>query len=275
MSRGACLAVLISCALCLGAAPAEPSRAAQAGHGAMSLDQCADDYLLALAPRSAIVAVSPQAREPDAYMRDAAVGLTQLRPTLESILVAHPAVVVRYWTASSGLVSALSAHGVRTVQLEDAHDFAGIRRNIRRVAAATDRRAQGEAMIAGMDAKLVKARGAWRGRRGLYLTPGGFTAGPGTLVFEILSAAGMADLEAHPGYQPVSLERLALDPPDLVVRGFYDERPGGWELGRRPVLDAITRGATDVYLPARLLGCPAWFSADAVEMLAARTGKGR
>jgi iron complex transport system substrate-binding protein len=51
----------------------------------MSLDQCADQYVLALSPRSAIAALSTRARNPDSYLRAQAAGLPEKRATIESV----------------------------------------------------------------------------------------------------------------------------------------------------------------------------------------------
>lgn len=137
----------------------------------MSLDSCADQYVLALAPREAIVGLSHRAVAPDSYLRDKAAGLPLRRATFESLVSARPALVVRQWGGDARLTKALQAKGVATVTLDDATDFDGVRANVRKVAVALDRRPQGEALIAGMDARLKAAAGAGRGRETLYLTP--------------------------------------------------------------------------------------------------------
>ena len=63
----------------------------------MSLDSCADQYVLALAPREAIVGLSHRAVAPDSYLRDQAAGLPLRRATFESLVSARPQVVVRLW----------------------------------------------------------------------------------------------------------------------------------------------------------------------------------
>jgi iron complex transport system substrate-binding protein len=235
----------------------------------MSVDQCSDQFVLALAPRDEIVGVSPHALDPDAWLREEARGLTVRRPTLEEALAAHPDVVVSYWTADGRLAGALQAHGARVVRIEDAHDFDGIRANIRHVAAALGRGPEGEAMIARMDRELAASRNAWGGRSALYLTPGGFTAGPDTLVGAIMAGAGLTDAVRAPGYGPISLERLTLDPPSLLVLGFFDDIDGGrWEPGRSPLVARLAKGRTAARLPGAWLGCPAWFAADATAQLA-------
>jgi iron complex transport system substrate-binding protein len=259
--QAATAAILLSLVL-VSAAGARPLRV-------MSVDQCSDQFVLALAPRNEIVGVSPHAFDPDAWLRKDARGLTVRRPTLEEALAAHPDIVVSYWTAEGRLADALQAHGARVVRIEDAYDFGGVRANIRRVAAALGRGPQGEAMIARMDAKLAASRGAWGGRRAVYLTPGAFTAGPDTLVGAIMAGAGLTDAVRAPGYGPISLERLTLDPPNLLVLGFFDDIDGGrWEPGRSPLVSRLAKGRTAARLPGAWLGCPAWFAADATAELA-------
>jgi iron complex transport system substrate-binding protein len=257
----------------MGAAAAMTLAApAMAGPAVVSLDQCADQYVLALAPRADIKGVSYRALAPDSYLRDDAKGLPRLRADLESVLVMRPALVVREWGGDEGMVRRLQARGVRVVGIDDATGFAGVRANIRRVAAALGQTARGDALIARMDAELAGARGAWRGRRGLYLTTGGFTAGKDTLVGAMMQAAGMTDAAVAPGFAPAPLEELVLHPPDAVVLGFFDRASSGaqhWSLAGHPALKAAIKGRVVASLPGAILGCPAWFAADGARDLAA------
>lgn len=245
--------------------------AAASGVRVMSLDSCADQYVLALAPRETIVGVSYRAGAPDSYMRDAAVGLPRRRATVESLVAARPEVVVRYWGGDARLVSALERRDVRTVRIDDAADFAGVRANVRRVAEALGRRAAGEALVARMDAKLTAAAGAWKGERALYLTPGGFTAGRGTLIDAMLRAAGLLNASTQAFFTPVPLEAMVMRPPRAVVLGFFDlTRVGSdrWGPGRHVALRHVTDQRTIASLPGAVVGCPAWFAADGVALLA-------
>lgn len=163
--------------------------AAQAAPRVLSLDQCADQYVLTLSPRASIVGLSTRADDADSRLRALARGLPQRRTTLESALAAKPDLVVRYWAGDPRFIAQIAKRGVRVVTIEDASDFRGVRANVRRVAAAMDRQAQGEAVIAKMDARLDRSAGAWRGATALYITPGGFTGGDGTMVHHILKSA--------------------------------------------------------------------------------------
>ena len=134
----------------------------------LSLDQCADQYVLALSPRAAVVGLSTRADDADSRLRTLAAGLPKRRVDLESALAVQPQVVVRYWGGEPRLTRALEARGVRVVTIAEARDFAGVRANIRHVAAALDKRTAGEGLIARMDARLAaRRRGLGRGPRAL------------------------------------------------------------------------------------------------------------
>ncbi len=251
---------------------------AVAGPRVVSLDQCADQYVLALAPRADIAGLSYRAGDADSYLRNAAQGLPLHRADLESVLAAHPQVVVRYWGGDERMAQRLAARGARVVKIEDATGFDGVRANVRRVASALGRPAAGEALIARMNVELTAARGAWAGRRALYLTPGGFTAGQGTLVGAMMQAAGLRNAASSPDYAPVSLERLAIDPPDGLVLGFFDPasmQSQTWSMGRAGELRRVAHGRVLASLPGAILGCPAWFAADGARDLAASASERR
>lgn len=247
-----------------GVAEARPLRV-------MSLDQCADQYVLALVP-DAEMALSPRADDPDAWMRQAAAGRRLVRPTLEAAIAFQPDVVVRYWGGEPRLLARLEADGVRVLTIDDATDFDGIRRNVRSVAQGLRAARPGEALISRMDATLsLPARGRpAQTPRALYLTAGGFTAGKGTLIDAILTAGGVTNAVTVAYFMPVSLERMVLLPPARFVLGFFDQARGDWRgAGRHPVLRRMARGRIAARLPAATLTCPAWFAADAAAMLKA------
>jgi iron complex transport system substrate-binding protein len=237
----------------------------------VSLDQCADQYVLALSPRGAIAGLSPRARNADSLLAGRAAGLPIRRADRESVLAAAPSVVLRYWGGEEALLADLERRGVRVVRLEDATDFAGVRRNLVRAGEALGRPAQAQALIARMDAELAAARGAWGGRGAVYLTSGGDTAGPATLMDAVLRAAGLRNLVQAPGFHELSVERLELEPPTAIIEGFFgaaDQAAARWAPVRLGAVRRRLAGRVLVSLPGRLIGCPAWFAADAALMIA-------
>jgi iron complex transport system substrate-binding protein len=238
----------------------------------LSLDQCADQYVLALSPRAAIVGLSKRARNADSYLGREAIGLPQRRATAESTLAARPDAVVRYWGGDAHLITELERRGVRVLTIDDAVDFAGVRANIRRVAAGLGETPAGERLIGRMDGELARAAGAGGGRGLYYVTSGGDTQGPGTLIDAMIRAAGFANLATSSGYGVISLERIVLKPPTLVALGFFDQNMEAyerWSVGRERVLLELAARRGTVSLPGAILGCPAWFVADGAAQLAA------
>jgi iron complex transport system substrate-binding protein len=242
----------------------------------LSFDQCADEYVLALSPREAVVGLSTRADDADSLLAARARGLPLRRVNFETALAARPQLVVRTYVGDARLVRALQRRGVRVLTLEDAPDFDGVRRNLRAVAAAVGEPQAGAAIIAEMDRRLARAAGAWKGRRAIYLTPSGFTAGPGTLPDSILRAAGMVNVERRSGYVEAPLERFVLDPPEAVVMGFFDTQAyasESWAPGRHALMQQLLRQRAVASLPGAMIACANWGAAEAVEQLAARAPK--
>ncbi len=238
----------------------------------MSLDQCADQYVIALSPRTAIVGVSMRARDPDAFLHGQAAGLPRRRASAESVLAARPDVVVRSWGGDALLSRTLARRGVDVIDLTDAGGFDGVRGNIRAVAAALHQGPRGDALIAGMNRKLAASAGAWRNAPAIYLTPSGFSTGPGTLIDAMLRAAGLKNRTTAPGYVEAPIERLLIDPPVRLVLGFFDSYGLSqqlWAPGRSGFVRRLTAERAIASLPGAMLDCPAWFAADGVQAISA------
>ncbi|HYE43527.1 MAG TPA: ABC transporter substrate-binding protein [Caulobacteraceae bacterium] len=258
-------------ALAAGGALLGGTAAHAAAGRVVSLDSCADQYVVALADPAQIAGVTARADDADSWMRARARSVRVVRPSLESLLAVRPDVVVRYWGGDPRLMRALERRGVRVVQLDDAVDFEGVRTNVRRVAQGVGREGAGEALLREMDADLDASAGAWKGRSALYVTSGGYTAGKGTLIDAMLTAAGLANAAPGGSFAPISLERLVLAPPALFVKGFYDSRRADRRgPGRSRVLERLSRGRTAASLPGAMLSCPGWFAAKGSRALAER-----
>ena len=264
------VAGLSACLLLLAGCGAAPTGRADGALRVMALDQCADQYVLAMG-RGHDLSLSPRADDPDSWLRSDAVGHRKVRPTLEAAVARSPDVVVRYWGGDAHLLAALEKRGVTVVTIDDAPDYATVEDNIARVASALNREAEGDALIADMRARL--ASGAPEAGQApvsaLYLTSGGFTTGGGTLVDATLNAAGLENAADHAGYGPVRVERLAMDPPERFVLGFYDQvRADRRGAGRHPLVQGLVEARPHARLPAAVLTCPAWFMAEAMPALA-------
>lgn len=242
---------------------------ALAGPRVASLDQCADQYVLALAAPADVAGVSPRADDHDSWLQHSGQRARRIRPTLEAVTAVRPDLVVRYWGGDERLLRALDRRGIEVVRIEDAQDFAGVRANIRTVARALGRSGRGEDLISEMDRRLNSSRNAWRGEEALYLTTAGWTSGPGSLIDAMMRAAGLTNAWRDAAFAPMSVERLVLQTPRRFVLGFFDARRADRRaVGRHPSVRRRTEVHTVASLPGSMLGCPAWFVADGSWMIA-------
>ena len=242
----------------------------------VSLDYCADQFVLGLVDRGRILAVSPDAGAEFSYLRRTAAGLPTVRPRAEDVLLLKPDLVVRTYGGGSNARAFFERAGVPVLQIGYAEDLDGVRAVIREAADGLGFPERGEALIAGMDARLEGVRARAAGTTALYLTPSGVTAGPGTLLHRLLAAAGLDNFQSRPGWRPVPLERLAYETPDLVALASFGARAGhedAWTPFRHPVVRRRLRSAPVAALDGASTSCAGWFLAEAVEALAASAPK--
>jgi iron complex transport system substrate-binding protein len=239
----------------------------------MSADFCADQFVLALADRAQIAALSPDARKDFSHHRDAAQDLPQARPEAEAVLGIGADMVLRFW---GGDASRLSRSGAEVVTLGYVADFAGVIANIRRAAAALGRERAGEALANDTMARLAAlSERAADGPQpsALYVTPGGVTAGRQTMIDAIFAAAGVRNAAAEAGkvYWPaLPAEALIAHPPELIVTGFFtarSEAANHWSSIRHPALRALFSETPTLHLEADVVACPGAFSLDAAEAI--------
>ncbi len=269
------LAVLVVLSLAAGDALAAPREVGPGPAPAriVSLDYCADQFVLKLVDRDRILAVSPGASQGFSYMRDAAAGLATVRPVAEDVLVLKPDVVVRTYGGGPGAAALFARAGVRVVQVDWASDLGDVLANVERVADELGVPRRGAELAADMKARLAAITGSSGGPRALYVTPAGVTAGPGTLIHEMLTAAGLTNFQDAAGWHPIPLEHLAYDQPDLVAAGFFDtmtHRIGAWSSTRHPVARRQLGDRDVVFLKGAWIACGGWFVMDAIEALAGR-----
>lgn len=239
--------------------------------GVVSLDYCADQYVLALMPRQDITAVSPDAGSAFSYLRDEAGDIPRVRPVAEDVIVLAPDIVVRTYGGGPRALQFFERAGISVVQVPYANDIEGIRESIGQVAGALGARARGAELVARMDRRLAAVGTGRDGREALYLTPGGATSGPGTLVHEMLLAAGLANFEHRPGWHTIPLEKLAYEKPDVVVYAAFgnaSESTAYWSSMRHPVARRMLSGSNALHIEGAWTACGGWFLLDAIESLA-------
>ncbi len=267
MRRHFILVFVAALAACSSAPPpAPPPRALRI----VSLDYCADQYVLRLVARDRIVAVSRDARKPFSYMRAAAAGVPQVAARAEDVLVLRPDLVVRSYGGGVGAAALFARAGVPVLQLGSASDIAGVRATLQTTADRLGEGARGAALDAQIARRLAVLPRAPGTSSALYMTPGGVTTGAGGLIDAMLGLAGYRNFATRAGWQPLPLERLAYRHPDMVAAASFTrhQRPDAWSAARHPVAQAQLRDRRVVDIDGALTACGGWFVLDAVEALA-------
>ena len=237
----------------------------------VSLDYCADQYVLGLVERSRILALSPDAGAAFSYLRAEAVGLPSVRPRAEDVLALRPDLVVRSYGGGPRAGAFLERAGVAVLQIGFAPDIESVRAGIRHAAAALGVPARGAALIADMDARLERARGAGADLRALYLTSAGVSAGSRTFVHHLIAAAGLGNFDDRSGWRSIPLERLAYEAPDFYAVASFGatNHESAWTPFRHPVATERVEAGPALGIDGATTACGGWFLADAVEALAA------
>lgn len=205
-----------------------PAGAHAAPERIASIWLCADVSLVRLADRSRIVSLTRFATNPTlSPVADIARGIPANRGRAEDILPARPDLVLAGANAAPATRALLRRLRARLIELPVATDFAGIRANIRTIAAALDAQDRGEAMVAAMDRRLAAVRAARGPRPRVLFYRGGYVQGGRTLLDAMMTAAGLENHGATiigDGVGWVSLERLLLQAPDALLLGGRDPR---------------------------------------------------
>ncbi len=237
----------------------------------VSLDYCADQYVMQFAPRPHVAALSPDAGKDFSYLRERAAGVATVRPRVEDVLALRPTLVVRSFGGDAGIDAALADAGVEVVQLGYPQTLADVRDEMVRLGTALGAAAEAKALAAKFDARLAALPPINARPTALYMTPGGVTTGGGSLIDEMMARAGLTNFERSAGWNALPLERLASDRPDIIVAAFYGEAGADsdqWSAARHPIAAAQLRDRPVARLSGASVSCGAWVMLDAVEAMA-------
>ena len=271
MSKTRCglilLAALSMAMLFAGVAAAAPQRV-------VSLDYCADQFILKLADRDQILALSKDAAKNFSYMATSAEGIATVASRAEDVLALQPDLVVRSYGGGHNIRGLLQRAGVPLAQLAFSIDFRSVNENAIAIAALLGHPERGVALAAEFEQRLATLRKpAAPPVEALYLTPGGVTAGPDTPVGQMFIAAGLKPYaDSVRTWGPLPLEEMVLRKPELVAAAFFEQRSSqinNWSSARHPVTRRHIRDLPLAAIPGATTTCQGWFIADAIELLAA------
>jgi len=228
----------------------------------ISLDGCADQYVLGLVPRDQILGLSDRARLPDSYFRERATTVRRIQPRLETILALKPDMVVRTWGGDLSLIKALEKHHIRIVNINDITNYDQAKPELFRVAKELGQEAGAGIEARRFDQAMAAIQPVGQGRTALYYTPGGYSAGPDTMVGDMLQRLGFKLETQNKGFFYLSPEVLLSMKPDIFALAFYDDRYAMRRVpGRNPLVRAQIAASPNFTLPRQAVSCSGWFTA--------------
>lgn len=203
--------------------------AAQAAAGeprrVVSLNPCLDAVLVRVADRAQIRALSHWSHDPSSSSSGA---LGQTFPytfeTAEELVALQPDLVLASRFSPAPTRAALARLGVRAELFSVPSSVAESLAQVMRIAQAVNRPQRGRELVARIEAALAAAAPPPGARRLTAITfqSGGFAAGPGTMMDEMMRRAGFDNAVTRYGLTRsgnVALEQLVADPPDVLLAG--------------------------------------------------------
>ncbi|MEM6914582.1 MAG: ABC transporter substrate-binding protein, partial [Pseudomonadota bacterium] len=201
----------------------------------------------------------------------AAIGIPTIRPVAENVLIAQPDLVVRTYGGGPAAAAFFERAGIPVLNVGWTNTIDDVMINIERMSSALGATVEGEAIVEDMHRRLAAINASDRSVNTLYMTPAGVTTGPGSLVHELILAAGLSNFQEDRGWRSLPLERLAYEQPELVAAAFFGtltNHPDAWSPSRHPVARAQLENADVVPIEGAWTACGGWFLIEAVEALA-------
>ena len=241
-----------------------------APRGIVSIDYCADQMLLKLVGREQIVGVSREVELDQGFSVPRAQGLPRVRPDIENILKLNPAIVVKSYGGGPMLDAQLRKAGIKVVQLGYVSTLADINVQTMETAAKLDAVEAGRNTVAAFNRQISTTPQTGIRPSLLYVTPGGVTSGPGSMIDEMIRASGYRNYETRPGWHNLPLEAMTVEKPDAVLAAFFDNpahNQDAWTSARHPLLRQILRDVSRLDVSGASVSCGNWMAGDVVEKL--------
>ena len=237
----------------------------------VSINQCTDELLLALADSAQIASVTH-------FVQDAAVSWDATaakafpanQGLAEEVLAYAPDLVLAGDFSSRQTIALLRYLGLEVAEVAHPRSLAQVLQNIRRVAGLVGHAARGERLAAELVAALGEPRQVHLSAA--VYQPNGYTTGGDSLLGEMLALAGFANAAQQRGlreYAKYPLELLVWDTPDvLVLDPQWTESPSlAHEVLRHPVLRTVFRSAQVTTIAPQAVACGNQHIAAAVKQL--------
>ena len=282
MIRAAGLAVAALAALAsIGAAQGASAPSPAIPRRIVSLNTCADQFLIAMADKGQIAALTRFARDPSlSFYADRARAYPVIDEEAEAVLNLRPDLVIASPYDRAEMLALLKGKAP-ILELKPAESFDEIISDTRAVALAIGHPERGEALIRSMRARVEAAGRRPMGGVAAQYQRGGYIAGAGTLMDDLMTRAGLVNLARRlngGSLGQLSLEQIVYDHPDFLI--LTDEGGAGGRdeaslsLDHPALLDAVPPSRR-LYIPAALTVCGGPSYPDALERLQAEADRAK
>ncbi len=187
----------------------------------VSLNPCTDAILAEIAP-DRLLAVSHYSHDPRAASMDVALArsFAATGGTVEEVLALDPDLVVGSSFMAPATRAAFADLGITVEPVGIAASLEDSVAQIRRLAELAGAQAEGEALVARIEAAWMRAGDRGKPVAAVLWQPGGIVPGEGALVSRMMAQAGFSSQTAMRGmtqadYLP--LEAMLADPPDVLL----------------------------------------------------------
>ena len=252
-----------------------PARAEDAP-SVLSMDYCADQYVLALAGDNQIMGLSHEARMVHSYYRERAQNFPLLYGSSEEVLTLRPDVIVRDWGGDKRFSQVVERFGIPVTPIRYGSYETTIHQNMLEVGRALGREDAAHRIVRDLETRLVALRAQPKvSLKAAYITPGGVTAGVGTYVDDVIRLAGFqssAEELGLRGWADLPLERFVFTPPDVIIASFFDLASGPtqhWSAARHQRVRDMLDTTPTIVVPTALLACNGLFMVEAAEFIRA------
>ena len=263
--------LLLSFLVCFSLSPAAFS--ASGLPRLVSLNLCADPYLMAFAAKSQIAALTHLSRDPDlsAYA-EAAQAFPVSDGQIESLIELQPdIVIVSSWSdpMRNALIERL---GFQLLALDAAQNFAAAREDIMRLGVAIGRSEAARAYLAKLDGAMAAIEKPKTAPRILPLQRRNLTAGYGHILDDIINRAGGVNLgrnDTADTMRRVSLENALVAQADFILLNEMPRHPDsrGMEFLTHPALAQHYAADRRLFIDNNLLVCAGASTPRAVKAL--------
>jgi iron complex transport system substrate-binding protein len=206
---------------------------APGGGGIVSTNPCADAMLVELVPPRRIAAISHYSQDPAASSIpiDLAHRFRVTAGTADEVIALKPDLVVTSSFTPAASRAAYARAGLKLLLLDAPASIAASRAQVAALAEAVGATDKGRAMVARIDTAVAQAAplpGGPRAPATLLYIGSNLVTGPGTLLDELMTKAGLRDAAGDYGLRHtgmISSERLVVRPPDLILMPDMTPRP--------------------------------------------------